>query len=284
MKAIERETGKTFEVKQIEGGYEIYTADGELYKRVKDSTFKRYFKVEKTEKVEEKKATTQPEAAEEITAEKKQQMIEKVKKLMALAENNPSQEEAISAALMAHKIMAKYNIHEDETLEELTDDTIDCSIAEQPSGLMGWRKALAVVVSKAYRCKVFCRGSNVVFRGYKDDADIARDVYLMLFEVGHKISKKTETKARSEKGTAKGVYTSVATGFVKGVSDALNKQCTALMVITPKAVEEDWEEFSKNMKTGRRTNLYINNSEFYDIGYKKGKETVEARQLEDKGV
>lgn len=284
MKAIERETGKTFEVKQIEGGYEIYTADGELYKRVKDSTFKRYFKVEKTEKVEEKKATTQPEAAEEITAEKKQQMIEKVKKLMALAENNPSQEEAISAALMAHKIMAKYNIHEDETLEELTDDTIDCSIAEQPSGLMGWRKALAVVVSKAYRCKVFCRGSNVVFRGYKDDADIARDVYLMLFEVGHKISKKTETKARSEKGTAKGVYTSVATGFVKGVSDALNKQCTALMVITPKAVEEDWEEFSKNMKTGRRTNLYTNNSEFYDIGYKKGKETVEARQLEDKGV
>ena len=284
MKAIERETGKTFEVKQIEGGYEIYTAEGELYKKVKDSTFKRYFRVEKTEKAEEKTATSKPEAAEEVTAEKKQQMIEKVKKLLALSENNPSQEEAISAALMAHKIMAKYNIHEDETLEELTDDTIDCSIAEQPSGLMGWRKALAVVVSKAYRCKVFLRGSNVVFRGYKDDADIARDVYLMLFEVGHKISKKTETKERSEKGTAKGVYTSVATGFVKGVSDALNKQCTALMVVTPKAVEEDWEEFSKNMKTGRRTNLYTNNSEFYNVGYREGKATVEARQLEDKGV
>ena len=42
-----------------------------------------------------------------MTTEK---IMEKIKKLLALANNNPSEDEAMAAALKAQEMMAKYNI------------------------------------------------------------------------------------------------------------------------------------------------------------------------------
>ena len=57
--------------------------------------------------------------------EDKKQIIEKIKKIMALSENNPNQNEAIAAALKAQKLMAKFHIEESELGEELTESKID---------------------------------------------------------------------------------------------------------------------------------------------------------------
>lgn len=299
IKVIERATGTEYQAKQIEGGYEIFTADGEKFKKVKDSTFKRYFKIVKDaepqpeQKKEEatstkKAAKAQPKAEEtheELSPEKKEKMIDKIKKILKLAQDNPSMEEGLSAALQAQKLMAKYNIHEDEvTLEEIKDEiTSVFSQQKHDSQLHNWRKGLASVVARNFRCKTYLQGGDVVFRGYKEDAKIALEVYLSLYTIGDRLGSKAYTQQLSETGSGKGAYNSFVTGFLSGVEEGLNVQCTALMIITPKEVEEEFVEFSADFKKGRKVTLKVQDSELYKKGKEEGKAAVKARSIEKKG-
>lgn len=273
MNVIERATGIEMRAEEIEGGYQVYTMDGEKYKKLRESTFKKYFKA--TE--ENKKADNdQP-----ISEEKREKMIEKIKKMMALAENNPSEEEALAAALQAHKLMAKYNIHEDEVaLEEVKED-ITSIFTEQKynSHLKAWRKQLGAVVAKAFRCKCYISGHDVVFRGYREDAQIALEVYLMLYNVGDSIAKKAKIAKKKSIGTQKGAYNSVAVGFLHGVNDSFNEQCKALMIITPKEVEEEWKQFSAGFKSSK-SHLSVVDADLYKKGYTEGKNAVKSRAIE----
>lgn len=292
---IERATGNKYTAEQIEGGFQLYTLDGEAYKKLKDSTFKRYFKKaevdeatetqEEAPKDEENKATEEQPKREPLSAEKYQHMVEKIKKMLALAENNPSQEEALSAALQAHKLMAKYNIHEDEVrLEEIKEDEIDSifSALKHNSSLHKWRKNLAVIIAKAFRCKAYCCGKDMVFRGFVDDAKLALEVYLALYTIGDRLGSKAYNEALTKEGSGQGIYNSFVTGFLKGVEDAFNEQCTALLVITPKVVEEEWKQFSANFKH-EKLQMTITNRAAYNNGYSEGKSAVKARALEKKG-
>ena len=275
MRVIERATGIEMRAEAIEGGYQVYTMDGEKYKKLRESTFKKYFKG----------VAEEQNKAQEVSDEKREKMIEKIKKMMALAENNPSEEEALSAALQAHKLMMKYNIHESEvTLEEVKEDIVSIfSEQKYNSSLHKWRKQLGVIVAKAFRCKCYISGKDVVFRGYKDDAQLALDVYLMLYTVGDRLGSKAYTEQLSETGSGKGAYNSFVVGFLYGVRDAFDEQCTALMVITPKEVEEDWENFSANMKTSKtsKTSFAAVDRELYNKGYAEGKQAVKSRAIED---
>lgn len=291
IKVIEKETGNVYEAVKIEGGYQLYTSNNDPYKKLKDSTIKRYYKKlkaeqpeapeEKVEKAPEKPEVNKTTPVEEISDEKREKLINTIRKTLALAENNPSEAEALAAALKAQELMAKYNIHKEEVTDEEIKDEIDSIFSEQPhdSHLMKWRKVLASIVSKAFRCKAYMAGKDVVFRGYREDAQLALEVYLMLYSVGHTLAKKTESKARSMSGTAKGVYNSFTTGFLKGVSDAFNEQCTALMIVTPQEVEEEFLEFSKNMKSSS-TRLSVSDSKVYSDGYAEGKSAVKSRAIE----
>lgn len=277
VKVIERATNVEMKAERIEGGYQVYTMDGEKYKKLRDSTFKKYFKT--TGDTVGKENPVKPEP---VSDEKREKMIEKIKKMLSLAENNPSEEEALSAALQAHKLMAKYNINEEDvSLEEIKDE-ITSVFSQQKHGchLMAWRKQLAGVVAKAFRCKAYVSGQDVVFRGYKDDAQLALEVYLMLYTVGDKLGSKAYSDQLEETGSGKGAYNSMTIGFLHGVSDALNAQCTALMVVTPKEVEEDWESFAAGFVKDRKMAATRINSKLYNEGYSEGKQSVKSRALE----
>ena len=279
MRVIERATGIEMKAEAIDGGYQVFTMDGEKYKKLRESTFKKYFKATAEE---HKKADYDEPKAQEVSAEKREKMIEKIKKMMALAENNPSEEEALSAALQAHKLMMKYNIHESEvTLEEVKEDIVSIfSEQKHNSSLHKWRKQLGAIVARAFRCKCYISGKDVVFRGYKDDAQLALDVYLMLYTVGDRLGSNAYTEQLAETGSGKGAYNSFVVGFLYGVRDAFDEQCTALMVVTPKEVEEDWESFSANMKTSK-SSFTIADRELYEKGYAEGKQAVKSRAIED---
>ena len=296
---IERATGTTFQAKQIEGGFEIYTLGGDRYKKVKDSTFKRYFKaVEKPSedqdfedvvKPEPKKATQkkadkpkpEPEKHVELDPEKREKMIDKIKKILTLAQDNPSMEEGLSAALQAQKLMAKYNIHEDEvTLEEIKEQiTSVFSHQKHNSHLLAWRKTLASITARNFRCKCYMHGDDVVFRGYKKDAEIALDVYMCLYTIGDKLGTKAYMDQKAETGTGKGAYNSFVTGFLSGVDEGLGAQCTALMIIVPKEVEDEFTEFSASFKH-TKTSLKVTDARLYQKGRTEGRAAVKARALE----
>ena len=58
-------------------------------------------------------------------SENRQHIIEKIQKLLRLADNNTNEAECISAALKAQKLIADYNIEDHELQEGHESETIE---------------------------------------------------------------------------------------------------------------------------------------------------------------
>lgn len=202
----------------------------------------------------------------------REKIVDRVKKLFALAENNPSQEEAISATLKAQKLMLHYNIHEEDLLEELKEEINSVIASQSLEKSENWRFPLAVTISKSFRCKAYKHENQVAFRGYKGDAEIALQTYLYLYKVIIKLTQDFNTKSRN----------SFIVGFLFGVKDALDKQCRALSVITPEKVENDWKKFTESCKLKPISKPSITNSSTYQEGYEAGMNAVESNKIEEK--
>lgn len=216
-------------------------------------------------------------------SENKKEVIERVKKILALAGNNPNQNEAIAAALKAQELMAKFNIKESELGNEITEDKIDSMECVVTGKTQKWRLTLAVVIAKNFRCKVYLNGNgHVTFYGYDNDAAIAKEVFLTMYAIGVKLSNKEKKEARKESGTAKGIRNTFCLGFVNGIKSELEKQCTALMIVTPKEVEESYQEKFKFGKTTKASLTISSDRTVYEKGFQAGKDAIKGNMIEGK--
>lgn len=175
-------------------------------------------------------------------------IIEKIKKVLELSKNNPSIEEAKSAALKAQKLMAEYHvsmteIEAIEDIENIVEEKINVGTGNK------WKYSLSAIIAKNFRCKYFYYGkSNVVFYGYKKDAEIAAMTFKMLFDIGNKESTKYYQKKRREfincgiTFDGRGIKNAFLSGYLMGINEALEKQCTALMIVIPKNVEKKYKD------------------------------------------
>jgi hypothetical protein len=214
--------------------------------------------------------------------EDKKQIIEKIKKIMALSENNPNQNEAIAAALKAQKLMAKFHIGESELGKELTESKIDSMECVVGGKTQKWKLQLAVVLAKNFRCKIYLTNGNVTFYGYDEDVKICSEVFYSLYKIGVKLSDKLKREMRKENGTAKGIRNTFCMGFVAGIKSELEKQCTALMIVIPKEVNEEYDKMSMKMNFKNKSTAVKIGSDrnVYDKGYQSGKDAVKKREIE----
>lgn len=216
--------------------------------------------------------------------ENRNDIIEKIRKILALAENNPNENEAISAALKAQELMAKFNINEAEIGNELSKERIDSLECVLSGKVQKWKLSLAVVISKNFRCKVYLTNNNVTFYGYESDIKIASEVFKSMYNIGVKLSNKEKLRYRKIYGTAKGVRNTFCNGFVNGIEKGLDRQCTALMIVIPKEVEKEFET-KTNSFTSRPKNISLtisNDSELYNKGFEAGRDAINSRSIEGK--
>ncbi len=214
--------------------------------------------------------------------EDKKQIIEKIKKIMALSENNPNKNEAIAAALKAQKLMAKFHIEESELGEELTESKIDSMQCVVNGKTQKWRLQLAVVLAKNFRCKIYLNNGNVTFYGYEEDIKICSEVFYSLYKIGVKLSDKLKRETRKEFGTAKGIRNTFCMGFVAGIKSELEKQCTALMIVIPKEVNEKYCDLQKSFN-GKSKSTAVkmgSDKQVFDKGFQSGKDAVKQRGIE----
>lgn len=214
-----------------------------------------------------------------------EKIIQTIKKVLDLSRNNPSEEEAKAAALKAQQLLAKYNIKE----SDLVDDTTSENIVEKYSdvGLAKWKYTLASIVARNFRCEMFMCGKRVYFYGYETDTEVACQTFEYLYKVGDKKANAYVRKVRKEIGTTSGVYNNFVLGFSKGVKEALDAQCTALMIVISEEVKESYSEYSKGFGTrstsiSTKVNWQTAGSaiEAHKNGYKEGKNAMASRQLE----
>lgn len=215
-------------------------------------------------------------------------IIEKIKKLLDLANYNPNKNESIAAALKAQQLMAKYhfNSHDIEDVE-ITEEIIDKEVFVGKGNK--WKLQLASIIGKNFCCKAYKRGSErVVFYGYEKDTEIASSVFSYLFKTGNKLANKEYITVKKELedaygytfGGTKGVKNQYLLGFFAGIETVLDKQCTALMLIVPEEVEKAYLEKSKDFKGVANTYLNYRYSEkIFNNGKRDGIDTANARSL-----
>ena len=213
-----------------------------------------------------------------------EKILNKIKNLLDLANNNPNENEAMAAALKAQELMAKYNIE----LDQLDDKKETREIVEEiyrQSGkhkMKKWKIGLASIIAKNFRCKVYFLGSkDVVFYGYKEDAKIALQVFTYLYEIGNKFAVRYYNKCKKEGRDTQGVMNTYLIGFREGVAEVLAKQCTALMIVTPKEVTESLDEMTKGWKSARTTLRHSGDAAAYMNGKSDGRDMATARNIEE---
>lgn len=212
-----------------------------------------------------------------------EKILNKIKNLLDLANNNPNENEAIAAALKAQELMAKYNIE----LDQLDDKKETREIVEEvyyqsdKHEMRKWKIGLAGIIAQNFRCKVyFMNKNNVVFYGYKEDAKIALNVFTYLYEIGNKFAVRYYNKCKKEGKETRGVMNTYLVGFKDGVAEVLEKQCTALMIVTPKEVTESFEEMTSGWKTVKSTLRLSGDTSAYSNGKSDGRDMATARNIE----
>lgn len=196
-------------------------------------------------------------------------IIQRIQGLLNLANSasNTSDAEATSALLKAQELMAKYNISVEEASSRAEQDIVFSACSSRD--YRGFRKILAVVIARNFRCKTMLYGKEVVMVGFPDD--VAAAVAAFEFAYEHALrngSREYSYRYNSGRRTA-GVFNSYVQGFIDGIDEALSAQAHALMVVVPTEVNKKFEEHTSGM---RSTTANIRNNEFDGRLYSKGRE------------
>ena len=184
-----------------------------------------------------------------------EKIISKIKKVLELSKNNPSEEEAIAAAALAQKLMAEYHINQTD-IEDIEDTETISEVRVNVGKGNKWKYLLSGIIAKNFMCKRYYLGKEaVVFYGFQTDAEIAAQTFKFLFEFGNKSANNFYQKTRNE-AKRSGVYfdgnglkNAYLIGYLEGIAEVLEKQCTALMLVISDRVEQQFNEKVEGMKT-----------------------------------
>lgn len=212
----------------------------------------------------------------------KEEMLEKIKKLLALgdASKNNSEEEAQSAMLMAQKLMAKYDISAEEVIgneEEISYSHETC----EHKWDYAYRIPLAQVLAKNFRCMLYLRGKSIVFMGHSSDAKVCKATFEFAYQFIMRKGNALYNKRYALGEVTKGVFNSYARGFIAGLQEAFDAQCQALAIITPQDVIDEFKNMSKGWNTKRGKGLDATDAGCYHEGRRDGKEFMNKKKLKE---
>lgn len=219
-----------------------------------------------------------------------EKIIEKIRKILELSRNNPSQAEAEAAALKAQKLMAEYHINMKEveaveSMEEIVEKSVYVGTGNK------WKNLLAEIVAKNFRCKYFLYGrSSIVFYGYKEDTEVAAMTFDFLFQTGNKAATNCYQKERNHTIKSQGYFNgsgirnAFLIGYLEGIKESLEKQCTALIITIPNEVEESYTNLTAEFKKTSSNLSYKDSSEGKRVkeeGKRTGKTAIMSRGIEE---
>lgn len=201
--------------------------------------------------------------------EVKEKVIEKIKKALALANNNKNPNEAQAAMLMAQKMMAKYHIEMQE-VEEVEEAEIQENEVNIKKG--SWRKSLMKLICNNYRCDCFLRGNTgkrIIIVGDKEDIEIAKTIYEFAENQlldGFQRYFKNNYEEYASIQTRNAVRNDYADGFIRGLKEKFERQkakeikenAQYALIVTNKKVEEYMENLNiKGKYRGTNNNSFV---------------------------
>lgn len=209
--------------------------------------------------------------------------LNKVRKLLALAGNNPNQQESEAAMMMAQKLMCKHGLEMRDVEDKDRDRPGAVELSHEGMGKTAswWEGRIAMVVAENFKCGVYRRSSGhsssgrvrrkITFVGFPEDAEIAVQVYDLAvrtckYEADKYVSEAKEAtilvaQLRNEtcewdRARSKRTRNDYINGWIEGIRQAFKKNVTdnALIVVKPDAVIQRMKNLGlvKSRTTGGR--------------------------------
>lgn len=190
----------------------------------------------------------------------KESTIEKIKKMLALAANDPESEESKTAARMAGELMAKYQIEMFEIEEEQAEakvvkEEFETTIKSDEL----WQGQLAVILSEVFDCfvlRVRVGQTDYVWRFFGHESDIALISWYFKFlrikigKMGSDRFKKKREKMDYCLGLVVGVREVLDIMF-RSQQRNLNQETKDLVLLKRENVERQVREIHPNIRKGK---------------------------------
>lgn len=223
---------------------------------------------------------------------KREKIIDKIKALLKMTtDRGCSEAEALSCALKAQQLIAEYDVSKSEIYDEepprIIESQVDIAI---PSSM---REYLASVIAGNFRCRYYNNSLwnaaklkyeyHIVFVGYEQDATAATLVFEKLYKVGNRLA----SKARRENPNVPDIYRGYFAEFILGIKSELDKQCEALMLVLPLAVNEYYEDVSTGFKKARKTKRivqYLDHEDIYNEAFRNGVDAVRKSRMDGDSI
>ena len=222
-----------------------------------------------------------------------EKITQKIKNLLDLANNNPSENEAKAALLKAQELMLKYNISiSDEEMNRDSSSVVTKSYRFEGRRLLQYHLSLAGIIAKNFRTKTYYTRRGIHFMGFTEDATTSQMLleYLINFiDTGFNSFLKQDKKNNPEKYFGRGpqyskfIKRSWIQGFLSGLRQAFKERSEdstyELMLVTPNAVMEKYEELSLT-KSNLKSNYEVLDNKSFNNGFDTGKNSLAARELQ----
>ncbi|MBC2143384.1 DUF2786 domain-containing protein [Listeria innocua] len=221
-----------------------------------------------------------------------ERIIRKVKRLLALAKENKSDEEGQSAFMLAQRLMLENDINAAEIgdNEDVSDFITENNITIYKR-LFWWERKLARIIADNFRVKMFYNRENysggiiksaIMFYGLDKDLVLAKEMYLLAYEAVIFHSKVYIKSYYEDSGEKKNRYlteslkTSYIRGFLEGIEQKFEEQISVLrnefeiLVLTPQKVIDAYKKRSEGFINYNLKIPAAKEDGAYANGYKKG--------------
>lgn len=225
-------------------------------------------------------------------AREREDVIGKIRRLLALAERTTFQGEAEAALLQAQALLVQHDLsardlEEVETEQRVTDTAIDAS-----GRMASWRGWLAQVIGdnfrvQAYQTRMRHGLTRLRFLGLAGDVEVAVAVYQAAAAAAERLAEAYVSRERATawgplgRGEASQIRSSFIGGFIYGLRDKfreqVDKQKWGLVLVQSEAVQEAVKAL--HLGTGRTSQAnYHGDLEARAAGYTCGRSFEYAAQ------
>jgi hypothetical protein len=210
-----------------------------------------------------------------------EKILEKVRKVLKKAQNNPSAEEAEACMLLAQRLMAEnsLSIHEVDipSIGDIEKEVTDITIMNK-GRLMWWVKDLVRLIADNFRCKFYVRRSlygNAQIRllGLKEDVDIANELITYALKSMKFYSNQYVKDHKNSSFTVNQVRNSWYNGFLLGLKAKFQQQVKnnnwGLVLVRDQVVENAIEQLGLKTKKSY-SSIQAGDGAAYRSGYHHG--------------
>jgi hypothetical protein len=157
--------------------------------------------------------------------------MNKVKRALALAKDNPNDNEGQTALAMAQRLMIKHDISMSEvSLESLNEKKTKKVKATDHKRISWWERRLAGIITDNFRCyywwNTWERKSVITFMGLEKDVELAKEVYNLAVEAVKYYSKRfiKENDLSGNATMTRQYKNDYIAGFLSGLKEKFNEQ------------------------------------------------------------